>query len=174
MDAITLVHRESPDARCALCHDALDDESAVCPGCGTVLHRDCRALLMECPTLGCRQSTFSVIPPTAGARPLRVRPGFRRALANLAARERQPDSGARPASVLVERERAGSEGASERPLYRLAIEPVAGFRRFLRRLLHGVLIFYFGVVLLPIAPSLPLRLALAVVLGAMLLLVRSR
>src|SRR5579872_6063655 len=94
MDAMTVKGRASPDGRCAFCHDDLDDESAVCPDCNTVLHRDCRALLVECPTLGCRQSMFTLIPATAGSRPARVRPAFRRALADLAARQKPVEGGA--------------------------------------------------------------------------------
>ncbi|MBI3724784.1 hypothetical protein HY251_12640 [bacterium] len=85
---LSVERRFSPDARCAFCHDALDDESAVCPGCKTVLHRDCRALLPECPTLGCRLSVFTLVPENAPPRPIRTRPAFRAALARLA--ERQP------------------------------------------------------------------------------------
>ncbi|HZU95772.1 MAG TPA: hypothetical protein VFF73_03620 [Planctomycetota bacterium] len=93
MDAVFVKSRPSPDGRCAFCHDDLDDDSAVCADCNTVLHRDCRALLVECPTLGCRQSVFTLTRPTAGARPARVRPAFRQALARLVERERSSVTG---------------------------------------------------------------------------------
>jgi hypothetical protein len=72
--------------RCAFCHDALeggDAESVTCPGCRTVLHWDCRALLARCPTLGCADASTFV----GADRQAVVRPAFRAALARLAARE---------------------------------------------------------------------------------------
>jgi LSD1 subclass zinc finger protein len=39
--------------RCAYCHGALDARRVVCSGCRTLLHVECVALLVACPTLGC-------------------------------------------------------------------------------------------------------------------------
>jgi hypothetical protein len=84
---VSVQDRESPDKRCAFCHDDLGEEVAICDGCRTVLHRDCRAQLPECPTLGCRHGHFTLVPAAAANRPIVSRPAYRRALASLAARQ---------------------------------------------------------------------------------------
>ncbi|MEZ6184459.1 MAG: hypothetical protein R3F62_05535 [Planctomycetota bacterium] len=62
--ALRLQPRESPDARCAWCHDALGTDARACPdGCGVTTHPGCAEEYGGCPTLGC-----------APARPGRPRP----------------------------------------------------------------------------------------------------
>ncbi len=80
---VTSSHQAS---RCAFCHDDIvaDDEKAECAGCRTVLHRECREALPECPTLGCRHSVFTLRDVTPGSPRRAPRTSFRRALANLA------------------------------------------------------------------------------------------
>jgi hypothetical protein len=80
---VSVARRPSVDARCAFCHDTLGDEWDVCSGCNTRLHPECRAQIVECPTLGCRMSVMRL----RWAQPrLRPRPAFRRALARMAER----------------------------------------------------------------------------------------
>src|SRR2546423_7121107 len=50
---VRLTSRRSADMRCAYCHDSLDGVLSSCPRCLTAFHRDCRAHLAQCPTLGC-------------------------------------------------------------------------------------------------------------------------
>lgn len=50
---VRLHAKRSADARCAYCHDSLDGVLSSCPRCLTTFHRDCRAHLAQCPTLGC-------------------------------------------------------------------------------------------------------------------------
>jgi len=50
---VLLTKRRSADARCAYCHDSLDGVLSSCPRCLTAFHKDCRAHLAQCPTLGC-------------------------------------------------------------------------------------------------------------------------
>ncbi len=50
---VRLSARRSKDERCAFCHDALEGAIATCPRCATPFHKDCRAHLGQCPTLGC-------------------------------------------------------------------------------------------------------------------------
>jgi predicted nucleic acid-binding Zn-ribbon protein len=78
--------RPQAPERCAFCHDDLDEATAVCASCRTVLHRDCRELLGVCPTLGCRESRFTLRPGAVAGSPIRRRPAFDRALANVATR----------------------------------------------------------------------------------------
>lgn len=56
-----LVLRQRVALRCAYCHDALSGPEAKCSGCGTVLHDDCRAELVRCPTFACL--SLRVSPP---------------------------------------------------------------------------------------------------------------
>jgi hypothetical protein len=49
-----------------------------------VLHVECRALLVECPTLGCKKSAFTLV-RDRGLRSRPSRPAFRRGLAGLVA-----------------------------------------------------------------------------------------
>lgn len=51
---LTLEPRPDSPLRCAACHD-LATHALACPGCGAVLHPDCRTELRSCPTLGCRE-----------------------------------------------------------------------------------------------------------------------
>jgi len=61
---VRLTSRRSADARCAYCHDGLDGALASCPRCFTTFHKDCRAHLAQCPTLGCN-TTFTQSPDVA-------------------------------------------------------------------------------------------------------------
>ena len=47
------IRQTSAPVRCAYCHGALRIKGAICSLCGTQLHVECRAVLDECPTLGC-------------------------------------------------------------------------------------------------------------------------
>jgi hypothetical protein len=52
---MVLTVRARQAERCALCHDALEEEHFTCSGCGTRIHRSCRRELGRgCPSLGCR------------------------------------------------------------------------------------------------------------------------
>jgi hypothetical protein len=88
--------RPQTPGRCAFCHDDLDGATATCPSCKTVLHQDCREHLGLCPTLGCRESRFTLLPGATLARPVRRRPAFERALANMAARAAETEATAVP------------------------------------------------------------------------------
>lgn len=50
---LVVVRPRTESLRCAACHDDLTGRRFTCPGCGVVLHRDCRLELKRCPTLGC-------------------------------------------------------------------------------------------------------------------------
>ena len=102
MDGFVAIGRPSAAERCAFCHDALGDAWDVCSGCNTRLHAECRAQAVDCPTLGCRWSLRNAW-SMRGRRP---RPGFRLALARLAARQ----SG----EVVFEPAPRANEGALER------------------------------------------------------------
>ena len=52
--------RADSELRCALCHDALGRERYTCPSCRTLLHPECYAARLRCPTLGCRESRLRV------------------------------------------------------------------------------------------------------------------
>ena len=62
MNALRVRARSSPEARCSVCHDALGRAPTVCPGCRTLSHRDCRAELARCPSLGCAALTARARP----------------------------------------------------------------------------------------------------------------
>ncbi len=64
---LRLTSRRSADSRCAFCHGALDGAIASCPRCYTAFHRDCRAHLGKCTTLGC-ETTFARGPEVEGGR----------------------------------------------------------------------------------------------------------
>jgi hypothetical protein len=49
---LSLRPRWTPDLRCAICHDVLQ-EGVVCARCAVRYHRECRAHLERCPSLGC-------------------------------------------------------------------------------------------------------------------------
>lgn len=51
--------------RCSFCHSDLGGDVAICPGCGSQAHDDCRAELAECPTLGCPVKGVDTAPPAA-------------------------------------------------------------------------------------------------------------
>lgn len=64
----------SPEARCAYCHDSVSLENEYrCAGCDVQLHQDCCESLNECPTLGCgvalpqRQSPHSQVGSELGS-----------------------------------------------------------------------------------------------------------
>lgn len=83
---VSVAEAKQPE-RCAFCHDDLEGDDVVCPGCQTVLHHECRAALPECPTLGCRHSVYTLRGGAEPGRPRRpARSAFRRALANVQAR----------------------------------------------------------------------------------------
>jgi hypothetical protein len=68
MEALQFQPRPSPQARCAVCHEAVTDDDGgggevrACEGCKTLAHRGCREQLGRCPTLGCAAGQRS---PTA-------------------------------------------------------------------------------------------------------------
>src|SRR5581483_807834 len=82
MEPLVRVHARSIAGRCAYCHDALGTAWAVCPGCATRLHCECREQALSCPTLGCATNAVRL----RGASPRR-RPSFQRALERLAQRD---------------------------------------------------------------------------------------
>src|SRR5262245_48727956 len=60
---IRLVAAGDRPADCALCREAVGEQAAVCPACGTVTHPECvRELGDACPTVGCQHG-----PVTRGA-----------------------------------------------------------------------------------------------------------
>lgn len=53
MSVVRVLARESNHTRCAWCHGSALEEAAACAGCGVLVHAECRAQLVRCPTLGC-------------------------------------------------------------------------------------------------------------------------
>lgn len=71
-------------ARCAVCHDALDEATRPCEGCGVALHDECRAATSSCPTLGCDHARVVVASPCATKAGARAAPGALTAIVCLA------------------------------------------------------------------------------------------
>jgi hypothetical protein len=55
---VALMPRADSTPRCALCHDAVVEGPLQCPGCGTLVHAECR-VGVPCPTLGCAHAAKS-------------------------------------------------------------------------------------------------------------------